>query len=258
MSEVLKNNQESDLDPDKFVTVEGVNFFGEKGPKVSLEDIENLKSTIDNEAYILKHFSELPPEEYNRLLDQEVYLYGKKIKIDETFINNQFKVIGSKFNPKIEAVSSPQKVLALVEKYLPKTIKEKEPNWIIRGPFKDCLVSLEIDEQIKKAEGISQSQKIGTANLIEITPDIKSKVVQQERGKNNKYLVNTIKGIPMPETDKIIVALRWFNDKEFPKFNSIHSGIIAPPPPNPDEQSSAEIAAYNEWWDKHAFIVQED
>lgn len=240
-----------------YITIDGVKFFGEVGEAVKPEEIENIKPTLDNELYILKHYNNISEEERERLLGKEAFVNGKKIVVDESFINGQLRTAGSKFNSSIEAFSTPEKALELAKKYLLKKIEEGENlQWLIKGKARDLVTFIDINNEIKEAEGIPLDQKIGASPLVEITPELAENVASEMRGENDRYNVNKIKGMPAPEIDKLIIALRWYPGQDAPKFNSLYPGLVAPAFPNKERQTPEEAEFNQKFWDQHAFIEE--
>lgn len=247
-------NKSENIKPN-FITIDNVKFFGEIGSNVKREEIETLMPSLGNEFYVLKHFKSIPGEERSRFLGKEIFIYGKNVIIDDNFIDNQLNTAGSKFNSEIDAFSSPEKSLALAKKYLLKKVKEgADLKWLIKGKVKDLVVSIDIDDEIKKEENIPLDKKIGTSPLVKIMPEIADKVIQEDRGRNDKYIVNKIKDMPAPETDRLIITLRWYPNQKAPNFNSLYPGEVSPAFPNQEKQTAEEEAFNKEYWDRHAFI----
>ena len=187
---------------------------------------------------------------------QTVRFRGEQVVIDDAFIDGQLGTVGSGFTMDIQVMSSPQKLCAFALKYLRIHVAQGEEFWWIdKGWCHDCTAVIDVSPAMKEAEGIPLNQKIGSCPVVLITPDIKGKVYEEPRGPNDQYVVGKIKGIPMPKTDRLIIALRWYQNQEVPRINTIYSGEPAPPFPNA-RQTPEEVEVYTEFWEKRAFIEE--
>ncbi|MFA4880634.1 MAG: hypothetical protein WC650_03345 [Candidatus Doudnabacteria bacterium] len=238
-----------------YVEIDGVKFFGDKGERVNPEHIKMLQDDPSNWFYLLKHFSSLSPEERNLLVGQKIMFRGREIVITDELIDQQLNTAGSNFTGGIPALASPRLVFAFAKKYSLRIITASEEYyWIVKSGCKDCTFALQIDEGIKKTEGIPVSQKIGECPVVKITSQNSRLVFREQRGANDLYEVNKIRGIPVPGIDQLIVVLRWYNNQPAPRFNTVYAGFVSPPFPD-KRQTSEEFEANKLFWDQYAFIV---
>lgn len=237
-----------------YVEIDGVKFFGDKGERVNPEHIKMLQDDPSNWFYLLKHFSSLSPEERNLLVGQKIMFRGKDIVITDELIDQQLNTAGSNFTGGIPALASPRLVFAFAKRYLLQSIIVQQHYWLIKAGCKDCTFVLQINEAIKKAEGISVSQKIGKCPVIKITPQNAHLVFREQRGANDLCEVNKIRGIPVHGINQLIVVLRWYNNQPAPRFNTVYAGFVSPPFPD-ERQTSEEFEANKLFWDQYAFIV---
>lgn len=240
---------------DSFVMVNGIKFFGQKGIRVSVEEIQAIVPTIDSEGYLLKHFSALPLSERELLLGKKITLRGAEVVITDQFINEQLAAAGSCFDGRVLTLASPRLLLAFVKRRLLKLVEEREYHWIQREYCEDCTASLIVTDAIKMEEGIPLDRPIGVASVVEITPEIADKVFTDQRGAHDQYAVKKIRGIPKPRLNTLIIALRWYSNQPAPQFLTVYVGRVAPPFPDPARQKLEEVAYNMEFWNNHCFIV---
>lgn len=237
--------------------INGVKFFGKVEGPVKPDEVEKVQINFGNEVYLLKHFSKLSDQDTQKYIGQTTRVWGKETVIDQDFIDKQLKASGSKFNQEIPIFSSPDKAFGFVKKHLIQALNSgMNVNWIKKDKFKDCSIQFDITKEDKALENIPSDASIGTCPLIEITPEIQANLVQESRSGLESFVVNKVKGLPVPSIDSIVVALRWFDNNDMPQINTFYPGVISPAFPDSNRQNSEEFAANKVYWDKHAFIIE--
>jgi hypothetical protein len=240
-----------------YVEMAGIRFFGEQSDPVKPEEVDNLKITDGNRLHISRHLNSLSPEARTTLLTLKTRQGGIEKAVDDDFLNAQLKTKGSKFNEKI---TNPEIVMEVCREIIKKQISQGSEIVWIKYPNNDAYftdIEVIVDEEIKRKLGLNKDDSLGTAPVVEITPEIAGLVKKELRGQGeqkDQIEVNVIEGMAQPETDKLIIEIKKNGQTGQTFFGTAYPGIIAPGFSNPEKQSPDEAEYKREWWGKHAFI----
>ncbi|MFA6392217.1 MAG: hypothetical protein WCW66_05760 [Patescibacteria group bacterium] len=239
-----------------FFEVDDVRVYGEHSGSLRVEELKQLEIKIENIMHIVRHFTGLSVESRSKLVGQELQNGEQRQIIDDTFVNAQLESTGSKFNDKLQ---DPDQIIQLCKDLIIHSVQSgKDVAWVKEtgGDF-SAKLQVDVSAEMKKQIGLSVDDKLGTASVIPITPEIEEKVSKQQRGKGEaKDLVqiNVIENIPTPQTDTLIIEIKKREENSAPYLYTAYTGTLAPSLPRPETQSAEELEYNQTWWNRHAFI----
>ncbi len=252
------NRGDKEPAPVPWVEREGVRMYGEPGSKVEQEDLETLRVSTGSLLHVSRHLASMSLEARQRLIGRRHTDGDKELVIDDAFVDAQLASTGSKFNEKI---TDPQVMIDFCLRRYKEAIEAGNAGKWLKRPktgMVDTGIFIEVTPEQKAELGLEPEDHIGTASLIQITPEIADRVRREIRGKGEVHdhiEVNVIDG-EAPLTDKMVIVLRRHPDSDAPEFFSAYTGIMSPNMPRPDLQDKDELAYNKAWWDRHAFVKE--
>lgn len=230
-----------------------ITVFGKSYKKMELGDLNRFEINPTCEFHILRHFNSVDPEYSNTLVGQEYFYYdhgqNKFIKsvISPKDIKSALKTKGTKFFPNTEGIETPKKLLLLIKSRLQDKIRDKEIGWIYKEKVTVAMLSF------KYKTVVGEEDLIPVSSLSEAEKKRIKKVARSEHSGEKSLYINTIKGIPKPETD--IISAQILETKDLPfYFITAYPSELGPDFPNPN-QTKKEYEYNKQYWDHHVFVV---
>ena len=164
-------------------------------------------------------------------------------------------VLCGKFNPKIKDVND---FLTKLSLWLDSQINISTIDWIHNNKSGTDTVELpfKADTKLKNMFGLSSDEFFGYDGVVEISADLRSKVIQKSRGDDgaDKIEVNIIEGIEPKPIDDFVVELKIRPDQDGIFIATAYPGIPGPNLPDKLSQTEEEYKKNKEYWDKNAFL----
>ncbi|MFA6132329.1 MAG: hypothetical protein WC702_04725 [Patescibacteria group bacterium] len=242
--------------PEDYFEQDGIRQYGEKVGVFEQADLESIKITTESLIHIARHLVSLSREAQSRLIGQDFLDGSEHRTIDDDFLASQLATAGSKFNP---TINNPEKIVSFcLEKIKTILATGQIPFWI-----KDPITgNMSVDFRVvvtpedKDNFGIPVAEKLGTASLVKITPEIADRVSEEWRGAGqavDRIKVNVVSGVEVPMTDNLIITVKKRPDRP-PVLYTAFTGIATALPPRPSEQSAEALEYNKKWWSDYAFI----
>lgn len=163
--------------------------------------------------------------------------------------------LGGKFNSKID---NPEKLLEVLVNYLNARVDVKAIDWHrnIASDTDTAELSFTDTSEIKEAFGISEKEPLGYHYVVEITENLRPKIVKKPRGTkgDDKIEVNVVTGIESVPTDELVVHFKKRLGQDDISIATAYPGTHGPFLPNKEKQTEKEYQESIEYWDNHAFI----
>ncbi len=228
------------------IEIDGILFWGEKKGFLTEKELNRLVIPPDFILHSLRHFQTLPA-------DCKEKLVSGGVARDAAYIERQLAESGSKWNPAIAALNTPEKVVSFCVQMLNRAIHDgKELVWFGKGNGEQLFFSHLVTPD-EKSELLRSLEQIGTQGLINVSSSLWTKIERRTRG-DEQILVNVVIAPKPPTTDKVVINLRRHPDGRVRPW-SIFPGEITPPFPRPT-QPPEEQDCNRRFWAEHALIVE--
>jgi hypothetical protein len=221
----------------------GVFFWGNFGGYFLPEDGKNIQADSREILHMLRHFRTLPDGWVEKMLE---------VGLTKEEIDTALAQPGSKWNPKIKRLETPESVLNLCQDILTEVCKKRNPIWVQKGKTMTCYVSYAFSKKDKK-EMLETEESLGSDGLIALDALPTGLTVKEgTREVGGEHIpINVVEMNPVPTTDRIVVAVSRKNGRT--RIWTAYPGIIVPRLPN-RSQAPEERQYCQNFWQNHALV----
>lgn len=230
------------------IKVEGVLLWGNRKGTLREEELNRLLIPSDSILHLLRHFQQVPPDWKKRIMER-----GAR----EEDIQKEIAQPGSWWNPKLESLNTPEKVIQFSLEILRRALRQNRTIvWIYRRGKEVCYSSHLITPRLKQELLGMSKEPIGIGGIISLEALPPKVVIEKEERKaspqEKPVAINVVKIIPPPATDRVVISLARKSNGEIRPW-TIYPGTISPSLPTTNQ--FPEERTYNQaFWEKHALI----
>lgn len=240
-----------------YTIIDGIRRYGETSP-VTEQDVRVFRRTDESYAHIIRHMDSLSREAEKRILGKMIMDEGTAKVVDKELLKKLLDTAVSKFHKDID---DPLTIISFAEEHVQEKVKRRERILWQKTPRGDyfCFLATYISPLEKSFFNLDPDEQLGLCHVVEITEENESRITQELLGtgeKRDQVMMNMLHDTPPPSSTLIIVLHK--PDMTTPAtVYTCYTGIIAPPIPN-QSQTKEEFDYNRVWWDKHAFIFQQN
>lgn len=242
----------------QWVEERGVRVWGRRVRGLEVRDLERAEVPLKTNLHIIRHLARIAPHVRARFVGARLIEEdGEERSIDDAFLDAELTAAGSKFHP---VIVDSETIIQFARSRAVESIGGGEMVYWIEHPKtkqQRARMALVATSGDKRALGIPEGETLGTLSVVPITPELAPRVRRELRGtgeERDRMEVNVIRGMEPPPTDELVLELVRLSPDAPVEIYTAYSGILAPHLPRRSEQTAAEFAYNQAWWDKHVFV----
>lgn len=230
------------------IKIEGILLWGKKNGTLRIEELEQVSTPLDSILHLLRHFQQVPPGWKKRITE------GNGLR-EEDILKELFQP-GSWWNPKLEALNTPEKVIQFSLEILQRALRQdRTAVWIYRKGREVCYSSHLVSPHLKQ-ELLGTSEPIGLGGVVSLKDLPPNAVIEQGGRKASSQeepvTIKVVKVVPLPTTDRVVISLARKPSGEIRPW-TIYPGTISPLLPTARQFPEEQV--YNQaFWEEHALI----